>query len=272
MRWISLLLLCTAVAACVPRALGQDRIARSPTGAVPGNATNPSPAQAALEQSAAANKYVFIFFWKDSNQQTDKAWSVLQPAINKMADSATVVSIQTTSPTEKAIVDRFGVSRAPMPLVMAIAPCGAITKTLTGTFNENQLHTAFVSPCTQLCLKALQNRKLVLIYVSEQADQTASIAMPQGVHDFKADKQYGAATEVLLLNASDQAESGFLKDLQLDTNSAKPKIVFIAPPASIIGVFDAAITKQQLVAKLVSAQSNPCAGGKCGPNGCGPKK
>ena len=31
-------------------------------------------------------------------------------------------------------------------------------------------------------------------------------------------------------------------------------------------------TKQELVAKLVSAQSDPCAGGKCGPGGCGPKK
>jgi hypothetical protein len=26
------------------------------------------------------------------------------------------------------------------------------------------------------------------------------------------------------------------------------------------------------VAALQTAQSNPCAGGKCGPGGCGPKK
>ena len=48
--------------------------------------------------------------------------------------------------------------------------------------------------------------------------------------------------------------------------------MFLAPPGSMIGKFDGTATKQQLVAKLVSAQSNPCAGGKCGPGGCGPKK
>jgi len=48
--------------------------------------------------------------------------------------------------------------------------------------------------------------------------------------------------------------------------------VFFAPPASMIAKFDAAATKQQIVAKLTSAQSGCCPGGKCGPNGCGPKK
>ena len=31
-------------------------------------------------------------------------------------------------------------------------------------------------------------------------------------------------------------------------------------------------SREVLIAKLVSAQSNPCGGGKCGPGGCGPKK
>ena len=63
--------------------------------------------------------------------QTDKAWSVLQPAAAKLADSAEVVSIQITDPAEKQIVDKYGVTRAPMPLVLAVAPCGAITKAFT---------------------------------------------------------------------------------------------------------------------------------------------
>ena len=56
----------------------------------------------------------------------------------------------------EAIVDKYGVSRSPMPLVLAIAPCGAITKGFTKTFDEDQLRTAFVSPCTAECMKALK--------------------------------------------------------------------------------------------------------------------
>ena len=52
----------------------------------------------------------------------------------------------------------------------------------------------------------------------------------------------------------------------------KPCTVLLAPPGSVIGQFDGRASKEQIVAKLVAAQNNPCAGGKCGPNGCGPKK
>ena len=66
-----------------------------------------------MDRAAAAQKYVFLFFWKEKNPQTDKAWSVLQPAVAKMADSAEVVSIQITDPAEKQIVDKYGVSSRP---------------------------------------------------------------------------------------------------------------------------------------------------------------
>ncbi len=233
---------------------------------------NVSQGQAVIDRAAAAQKYVFLFCWKDKNPQTDKAWNVLQPAVANMANSADVASIQITDPTEKKIVDKYGLTRAPMPLVLAIAPCGAITKGFTKTFDEKQLRTAFVSPCTQQCLKALQNRKLVLACVVDQVNPQDQVTLPKGVEDFKADAKYGSATEVVLINARDQGEATFLKDFQVSPQGEKPVVVFLAPPGALIGKFGRDTTKQELVAKLVSAQSNPCAGGKCGPGGCGPKK
>jgi hypothetical protein len=272
MKWASLTIVCISVAISVSMAAGQDRVARTSTGASQAAANNPSQAQAAMAQAAAANKFMFILFWKDQNQQTDKAFNILQPAVTKMADQAELVSIQTTNPAEKAIVDRFGASRSPMPLVLAIAPCGAVTKAFTGAFDENQLRSAFVSPCTQNSMKALQDSKLVMICVIDQTSPQDPVALPKGVQDFKADEKYGRATEIVVLNARDQAEASFLKDLQVDPNSPKPIIVFFAPPASMIGKFDATATKQQIIAKLAAAQSSCCPGGKCGPNGCAPKK
>ena len=87
--------------------------------------------QAALEQAAAANKFAFIFFWKDRNPQTDKAWATLQPLAAKIADAAVVAAVQVTDPEEKQLVTHYGVDRAPLPLVLAIAPCGAVTKAIT---------------------------------------------------------------------------------------------------------------------------------------------
>jgi hypothetical protein len=260
------------VALGVSSVVGQEQPTRAPGGAVRAAPQASSPGHAAIERAAVANRYVFIFFWKEKNQQTDKAWGVFQPAGAKMADWADVVSIQATDPAEQRVVDRFGVSRAPMPLVLAVAPCGAITKALTGSFDENRLRAAWVSPCTQLCLRGLQNRRLVFVCVVEQGSPQEPVAIPQGVQEFRADEKYGPATEIVLLNARDEGEATFLRELQVDPRTPKPVTVFLAPPGSVIGKFDGAATKQQLVAKLVSAQTNPCAGGKCGPNGCGPKK
>lgn len=231
-----------------------------------------SAAQAALEQAAAANKYAFVFFWKDRNPQTDRAWAVLQPLAAKMADAAVIAAVQVSDPNEKQLVAHYGVDRAPLPLVMAIAPCGAITKAFTGEFNEQQLQTAFVSPGTQYCLKALQDQKLVFVCVTDANPAEPALAVPEAVRQFKADERFGAATEVVLLNASDAREAAFLQELKVDPRAAKPLTVFLAPPGAVIGQFDARATKDDFVKQVVGSQSNPCAGGQCGPNGCGPRR
>jgi hypothetical protein len=252
--------------------MAQNRVARTPSATGQNAGGNISQAQAAIDQAAAAQKYAFIFFWKEKNAQTDKAWNSFQQSAARLADSADVVSVQVTNPNEKQIVDRYNVSRAPMPLVLAVAPCGAITKGFNGVIDEKQLRTAIVSQCTQLCLKALQERKLVLVCIMDQTTPQDPAMIPKGVKDFKADAKVGPATEVVLVNAHDDSEAAFLKDFQVNQNTPKPAVVFLAPPGSMIGKFNGTVTKQQLMAQLVSAQSNPCAGGKCGPNGCGPKK
>lgn len=271
MRAFHLAVTAIVVVAGTTIATAQDRVAHWPSTTGP-TAVNTSQAQAAMDRAAASRKYAFLFFWKERNSQTDKAWSVFQPAAAKLADGVDVISIQITDPAEKRIVDKYGATRAPMPLVLAVAPCGAITKAFTKSFDENQLRTAFVSPCTQRCLKALQNRKLVFVCVVERTDSKAPLTIPMGVQNFKADKNYGPATEIVLVDSQDGNEATFLKELGVGALASKPIIAFLAPPGVLIGQFGGAASKDVLVAKLVAAQSNPCAGGKCGPGGCCPKK
>lgn len=228
-------------------------------------------AVAACGRAAAAEKFAVLFFWKEKNAQTDRAWAELQKAAVHATDWAEVIAVQVTDPGEQELVARYDVSRAPMPLVLAVAPCGAVTKAFTGGVTEGELRTARVSPCAQLCLKAIQDRKLVLLCVVNAQDSRGAV-VPQGVRDFKADGRFGPATEVILVNARDEREAGFLKELQVDARVAKPVTVLLAPPGSVVGTFEARATKEQFVARLASAQANPCADGACGPNGCGPQK
>ncbi|MFZ1935567.1 MAG: hypothetical protein WCB27_10080 [Thermoguttaceae bacterium] len=240
----------------------QGRAATAPTGAGRSAAVNVSRAQAAIDRAAAANKYVFLFFWKEKGPATEKAWAALQPAIAKVADTARAVSIRVTDPAEKKLVDKYGVSHGPMPLVLAVAPCGAITKAFAKTFDEKELRTAFVSPCTLRCLQALQSRKLVFVCLVDQANLQDKMPVPKGVEDFKADKKYGAATEIIMVNVRNAKEGTFLKGVGLGAHDA-PMTMFLAPPGAVIGTFTRRASKEMFTAQLVAAQSGCGAGCSC---------
>jgi len=232
-----------------------------------------SKGMAALQQAAAADKYLFVFFWKEKSQQTDAMWNVLQPAMSKLADRAESVAINVSDPAEKPMVAKFGVDRSPTPLVLALAPNGAVTKGFPLKCDERQLFQAFVSPGTAGCLKALQARKLVLLSVQSRSPYIQQVSLQRGVADFAADARFVGATEIVSVDPADPAEASFLQDLQVDPRAASQTTVLLAPPGSVVGTFTGNVTKEQLVAKLASAQSGSgcCPGGKCGPGGCGPK-
>jgi len=261
-----------AFAAMVAVAGASAALAQSPDRSQEPAPQAASKGMAAIEHAAAANKYLFVFFWKEKSQQADAMWSVFQSAMSKVADRAESVAVNVSDPAEKAMVARFGIDRSPVPLVLALAPNGAITKGFPLKLDEQQLFQAFVSPATASCLKALQARKLVLLSIQSRSPYIRQVSLQRGAADFAADARFAGATEVVPIDPADPAEASFLHDLQVDPRAATSVIVFLAPPGSVVGKFDGAVTKEQLVAKLQTAQSDPCAGGKCGPGGCGPKK
>ncbi len=231
---------------------------------------NPSAGLAALDQAVQDNKYLYVFFWKANDQSTQTSYGIFKKAMAGMAGTVDSVAVQIANANEKPIVDKFDVSRAPMPLVLALAPNGAVTKGWPIRFTEAQLKEGVVSHNTAACLKALQDKKLVLLCVQNEQTQFSQAAW-QGVQAFKTDKRFAAATEVVAVDPRDQGEAKLLSDLRVDPRTSQAVTVLLAPPGAPIAIFPGAVTKDQIVAKVAAAQSGPCADGKCGPGGCGPK-
>ena len=227
---------------------------------------------AAIDNAARSDKYLFVYFWKDNGSQSRKSYDVFKSAMAKWTLSAESIGIRLTDPNEKAIVQKLDVSRAPMPLVVALAPNGAVTKAWPIRFTEQQLREGFVSPCTAQCLKALQDSKLVVLYVPSQNTPQAQTAL-KGIQDFKADARFVNAAEIITVNPTDASEKTFLADLQIKPGSTQPTTVVLAPPGQPIAQFTGAVTKQQIIAKVTSAKSGCCPDGQCCPGGkCGPRK
>ena len=225
---------------------------------------------AAIKQAADAGKYLFVFFSKADDEQTLAMRKVFDKAVEKVADRAQSVAVNIGDASEKAVVEKFDLSRAPMPLVLAMAPNGAITGGFPTKFEEQQLLDAFATPGTEKVMKSLQDGKLVFVCVQNDKTKSNDAAM-QGVRDFKADTRFASATEIVTLDPTDKKEAGFLTDLKVSSDIAEATTVFVAPPGQAIGKFEGATNKDALI-ELLSKANTGCGPGGCGPGGCGPKK
>ncbi len=223
----------------------------------------------ALEGAAQANKYLFAFFWKEENDQTANMRKALGAVMEAAAGRADSVEVNVTDPSEKPIVDKFDLDRAPMPLILALAPNGAITGGFPTEVEKEKLLDAFASPCTEKCMKHLQDNRLVFLCVQNGRTRSNDEAM-KGVRAFNADARFAAATEIVMLDPSDTAEASFLKDLQIDPKTETAVTVFLAPPGAPVAMYEGATNKDTIVATLEKA-SSVCGPGGCGPGGCPPK-
>ncbi len=226
---------------------------------------------AAIKQAAEAGKYLFMFFSKTDDDPTLAMRKVFDKAMAKVAGRARWIAVSTTDPSEKAIVVKFDLGRAPMPLVLAMAPNGAITGGFPTKFEERQLVDAFVTPATEKVMKHLQDGKLAFVCVQNQKTKSNDAAM-QGIREFRADARFASTTEIVMLDPTDPAEASFLTDLKIDPKTEEAMTVFLAPPGLAIAEFKGATDKAALAAVLQKASSGCCPGGSCGPGGCCPKK
>jgi hypothetical protein len=245
-----------------------DEVVSPTTVSAPSTPKTPGPGMLAMEKASRDKKYLFVFFWKNDDDQTAAMRKVFEAATAKVADRAQTVMVKVTDPADAGIVQEFGVDRAPMPLALAISPSGAVTGGFPTEFKEEDLVNAFASPGLENCMAALQKGKLVFLCVQNASTNFNDEAL-KGVNEFKADAKYGIATEIVMLDPSDSSEASFLGDLQIDPKTSVAVTTFLVPPGSPIAQYEGATTKDELLAALQKAASS-CGPGGCGPGGCGP--
>jgi hypothetical protein len=216
-------------------------------------------AEAALKKAAKQNKYLFVFFFQDAeDMQTRTMYAVFQKALEKLKDRADGLGVNISDSAEKPIVEQFRARGAPMPMVLAIAPTGAATKAFPKQFDAAQLQEAFVSPCTAKCMRAIQDRRSILLCVQNDKTRENKEAL-DGAKEFKNDPKYTKGTVIIMLNPADKAEQRFLKDLEVDPRTATAVTVLVTPPGAPVARFTGALTKEAIEDAVSKAQSS------CGP-------
>ncbi|MGB6064825.1 MAG: hypothetical protein WBG50_08445 [Desulfomonilaceae bacterium] len=222
---------------------------------------------AAVDRAAKAHRHLFILFYRQNDAQTQRLTAVFDNAVAALGGQADSIAIPIAEPSEAGFVAKFGVKEAPMPLAMVLAPNGAITAGFPGNFTKEQLLGSLATPAMEKLLGALQHGKMVFLCLQNGGTRENAEAM-SGIRAFRADQQYAAATEVLMLDPSLPAERPFLTRLGINGPVNEAMTLLIAPPGSIIGSFKGATDKNRLVASVAKA-SKGCCGAGCKPGQCG---
>ncbi|MBS0207769.1 MAG: hypothetical protein JSS27_02335 [Planctomycetes bacterium] len=209
-------------------------------------------AKATLDQAAKDGKYTFLMFYKQKDAATDAMATTLKEALADKAEQSVVAYVQVSNPAEQALIAAYGVSRAPMPMAIAIAPNGAITGMFAQKVTGETLADAFVTPAMMFTMKNLQKNKLVLVTVQGSAKSPAPVA----VKDFQSDPHFKDRIVTASINAAAPEEAKFIGQMQIDPKAKITHTVLLAPPGMMVGKFDAAASKDEIAAALAKA-------GKC---------
>ncbi len=222
----------------------------------------------AIDRASKDNKYLFIFFYRGNTTQTSSMRDVFNRAMNAAQGRGESISVNVDDPSETGIVKKFNAKDAPMPLVLAVAPNGAITANFVTNFTERQVLEAFATPAMENLLVSLQQGKLVVLCV-QNGKTRSNIEAMRGVQEFVSDQRFTNFVQVLKLDPSQPRELPFLAKLGMTSPIVEAETLLIAPPGSLIGNFKGATDKNQLIATLTKATSGGCGAGGCGAGGCG---
>lgn len=203
--------------------------------------------------------YTFVFLYKNENERTIQLKRIFDDSVSKL-NNVRAISMNVNESSTQPFIDKYKLERAPMPFVMVIAPNGAVTGGFP-SFTGQQLSDSIVSAGATNCLKALQENKLVVLCLKNK--QTAhNQDVSQTINSFKTDTRFSKATRIVVIDPSDNRELKFLNQLEVNPSTTEATTLLITPPATVIGKFQGAITKDQLVASIKKATSG-CCGGKC---------
>lgn len=242
-------------------------------------------AQQSIETSVAARldgnqplTFQYLFFWREKDARTQSVLDATQQELGKLGENVSLKQIGIKDPVNAEAVEYYGVSRAPMPLVLCMASNGAVTKAFVSPFSASLLNEGIVSRGTAETLKAIQENKLVVL-CALNSELPASKSVLQSADAIKADARFGASVEVISLDVRDPNEASLLESVKLDASMAEPTIVILAPPGKQLATLTGAVTTERIAAKLLVAQTACCPDEKCGPGGqccpggqCAPRK
>jgi competence protein ComGC len=226
----------------------------------------------AQEAIATANKsglIVFLVITDAGNANTQQALDIANQAHTKYQKSE-VIQMNRSDEANQALVAKYGVSKAPLPLILVIASNGVVT----GGFPSYQatadlLVNVIPSPVKADVMKALSDGKSVFLVVSsknmKEKDEVINTCQQACI-------EMQNNTKLIALDLDDQKEKAFIAEMKIDPSITSPQTFVINSKGQITGTFNNDVNTTELVATAKKLPAAKGCGTSCAPGACGTKK
>ena len=239
---------------------------RATEAAATGSAEAMTATERAIAKAAEGGRYAFVLFYRPGESGGEQMRSTFDQAKPALQAKAVFLTVDVGQGAETALMGKYRVDTAPLPLTLALAPNGAVAKAFTKPVDGDALRTAFVSQTTARVLKALQDGKLVALCVQGENTRHNDESMA-AARELVADERVGGQAEVMRLDPGDRDEAPLLEQCNLSPTLEEASIVLLVPPGTLVAAVSGATTKAKLLSALQQGLS--ACGSGCGPSGCG---
>lgn len=206
---------------------------------------------------------VFVVVKGNGASNVDKALETANQAAGKTSKKATVLQLDRDDAENKTLVKEWGLSGAPLPIIMCVSPKGNVTGGfLMAEATPDNLANSIPSPKYDDVYTALNQQKAAYVIVGNPSDAGTKKLQETCGSASKPNPSMEAVT--IIVDPNDKAEQGFIKSLSNGQNPKTPTVYVINRQGRVVASYDTSATKIQLQNSAMLTVGGAC----CGDGGC----
>ena len=222
----------------------------------------PSNAKSALAEASAKGQFWGLIFYEAQDASLTAMLSFVKTFNKSSTKKIVAYNANLSDPANQELGGKYGIQRGgDLPMLLVIAPNGAITGGFSKTVTADQLKKSIsISDLMLRTIKSLQEEKVTLVSLQNHATKFNAESW-KGVSDFVNDSNY---KEVAVAVKADPLAAGsqeFIKQCQLIAPLTEATVIILVPPGRISKVFTGKVTKADILKSLQSC--SPGGGSGC---------
>ncbi|MCX6250913.1 MAG: hypothetical protein NTX61_09180 [Bacteroidetes bacterium] len=221
---------------------------------------------AEIEKATKSGKAVFLVAYNATGADADKAFTIANDAKKGLKASSVVIKMNTSDAANSALVTKYRLTGAPLPLILVLDKNGTTAGGLVlKDATDEKVIELIPSPKTSELIKALADGKSVYVVVyNESMTSKKSIMDNCAVACNKMDNK----SVTVMVALDDKKETKLLQTLKCDLTAKEPVTYVINKAGQVAGTYTGLTDVNTLVSTAKKAPAGGCCPGGASKSGC----